>query len=106
MLFQLSRNDAENIKKEGSPKYHTYQERLLKGLDPLDNEYIDQEMNKRFEEWLKIIKKELREEILTQVREEMEEKFEEIKKECDDKYNFHLSDDDHMDIAGHGQPIV
>ena len=33
----------------------------------------------------------------------MKEKFEEIKKECDNKYNFHLSDDDHMDITGHGQ---
>ena len=29
----------------------------------------------------------------------------EIKKECDQKYDFNLlnDDDDHMDIAGHGQ---
>ena len=29
----------------------------------------------------------------------MDEKFEDIKKECDRKYDLHLSDDDHMDIA-------
>ena len=61
-------------------------------------------MDKRFEEFSKIIKKELKEEILKELRQEMDEKFEEIKKECDEKYDFNLlNDDDHMDIAGHGQ---
>ena len=55
------------MKEKRSPKYYTYQECLLKGLDPLDSKYIDQEMNKRCEEWSKIIKKELREEILKEV---------------------------------------
>ena len=45
------------------------------------------------------------EEILKELRHEMDEKFEEIKKECDQKYDFSLlnDDDDHMDIAEHGQ---
>ena len=62
-------------------------------------------MDKRFEEFSKIIKKELKEEILKELRHEMDEKFEEIKKECDQKYDFNLlnDDDDHMDIAGYGQ---
>ncbi|XBH80057.1 hypothetical protein VPH35_105882 [Triticum aestivum] len=97
-------SSSNNIKKQESPKYKTYQECLLKGLDPLDSEYIDQEMDKRFEEFSKIIKKELKEEILKELRQEIDEKFEEIKKECDEKYDFNLlNDDDHMDIAGHGQ---
>ena len=35
----------------------------------------------------------------------MDEKFEKIKIECDQKYDFNLlnDDDNHMDIAGHGQ---
>lgn len=95
---------SKNINKEESPKYQTYQECLLKGLDPLDSEYIDQELDKRFEEFSKIIKKELKEEILKELRREMDEKFEEIKSECDQKYDFNLlNDEDNMDIAGHGQ---
>lgn len=35
----------------------------------------------------------------------MNEKFEELKKEYDQKYDFNISETDHMDIAGHGQPI-
>ena len=51
------------------------------------------------------MKKELKEEILKELRHKINEKFEEIKKECDQKYYFNLlyDDDDHMDIAGHGQ---
>ena len=33
----------------------------------------------------------------------MDEKFEEIKNECDQKYDLNLLNDDNMDIAGHGQ---
>ena len=97
-------SSSKNIKKEEPPKYHTYQECLLKGIDPLDSEYIDQELDKRFEDLSKIIKKELKEEILKELREEIDEKIEEIKTEFDNKYDFHLSDGDHMDVAGHGQP--
>jgi hypothetical protein len=94
---------SKNIKDEGSPKYHTYKECLLKGIDPLDSEYIDQELDKRFEEYSKILKKELKEEILNEIRMEMDTKFEEIKKECDSKFDFNISEADQMDIAGHGQ---
>ena len=55
-------------------------------------------MDKRFEEFSKIIKKELKEEILKELRHEMDEKFEEIKNECDQRYDFNLLNDDNMDI--------
>jgi len=104
-----SKGEASSSKtpiKEGSPKYQSYQECLLKGVDPLDKEYIDQEIDKRLEELSKILKKELKEEISNELKIEIDEKFEDIKKECDNKYNFNLSDDDPMlDIAGHGQPL-
>lgn len=105
-IFKITKGESsgKNIKEEGSPKNYTYKECLLKGLDPLDSEYIDQEMDKRFEELSKIMKKELKEEILEEIRVEMKIRFEDIKKECDTKYDFHLLDEDHMDIAGHGQP--
>ena len=67
---------SKNIKEEGSPKYHTYKECLLKGIDPLDSEYIDQELDKKFEELSKIMKNELKEEILNEIRMEMDTKFE------------------------------
>jgi len=94
---------SKNIQEECPPKYHTYKECLLKGIDPLDSEYIDQELDKRFEEFSKIMKNELKEEILNEIRMEMDNKFEEIKKECDSKFDFNISEADQMDIAGHGQ---
>ena len=66
-------SSSNNIKKEESPKYLTYQECLLMGIDPLESEYIDREMDKRFEEWSKIIKKKLKEELLKESRQEIEE---------------------------------
>ena len=49
------------------------------------------------------MKKELKEEILNEIRMEMDSKIEEIKKEFDSKFDFNISEVDHMDIAGHGQ---
>lgn len=45
----------------------------------------------------------MKEEILTELRKEIDNKFEEIKKVNDERYELHLSDDDLMDIPGHGQ---
>ena len=75
----------------------------MKSTEPLDGEYIDLKINENFEESQKLLKEVLKEEILNELRLEFDEKFEELKKEYDTKYDFNLSEDDHMDIAGHGQ---
>jgi hypothetical protein len=92
-------SNSKRIKEEDSPKYETYKDCLLKGVDPLDIEYVNIKIEEKFED----SKKSLKEEILKEIRAEFDEKFEEIKKEYLTKYDFNLSDDDHMDIAGHGQ---
>jgi hypothetical protein len=92
-------SNSKRIKEEDSPKYQTYKDCLVKGVDPLDIEYVNIKIEEKFED----SKKSLKEEILKELRAEFDEKFEEIKKEYLTKYDFNLSDDDHMDIAGHGQ---
>jgi hypothetical protein len=54
----------------------TYKECLMKGVDPLDGEYID---------W------------------KLDEKFEELKKEYNAKFDISFSDEDIMKIGGQGQ---
>lgn len=107
--LKIEESSSKYVKEEISPKYKTYKECLVKGVDPLDGEYIDMKIDEKWEDiskvWKEELRKELKEEIQAELRNEINEKFEDIKKECDRKYDFHLSDDDHMDIAGHGQPI-
>lgn len=98
------------VKGEESLKYQTYKDCLIKGVDPLDSEYIDLKINEALEDASKIWKEELKEEIFKELRLELMQKFEEMKKENDlkielnlSKFDFNLSEDDHMDIAGHGQ---
>jgi hypothetical protein len=105
--LKIEESSSKYEKEEISPKYKTYKECLVKGVDPLDGEYIDMKIDEKWEDTSKVWKEELtmelKEEILKEMRLEMNIRFEEIKKECDTKDDFHLSDDDHMDIAGHGQ---
>jgi hypothetical protein len=81
----------------------TYKACLLKGVDPLNSEHIDLKINEKFEQIVKIWKEELKAEILKELQAEFNEKFEALKREYDSKYDLNFSDDDHMDIAGHGQ---
>ena len=105
LLFQVSRTDTKNIKEANSSKYQSYKECLIKGVDPLDGEYIHLNIDEKLKEVAKSKKVELKEEILKELRSEMNENFEELKKEYDQKYDFTISETDHMDIAVHGQPI-
>jgi hypothetical protein len=86
-----------------SPRYKTYKECLVKGVDPLDGEYIDMKIDEKWEDmskvWKEELKIELKEEILKELRQEI---VEEIKKEYDRRY---ISDDDHMEIAAQGPNI-
>jgi hypothetical protein len=88
---------------EESPQTLTYKACLLKGVDPLDSEHIDLKVDQKFEEIAKTWKVELKAEILKELQAEFNEKFEELKREYDSKYDMNFLDDDHMDIAGHGQ---
>lgn len=96
-------SSSKRIKEEDSPKYQTYKDCLVKGVDPLDVEYINIKIEEKLEDSKKSLKEVLKEEVLKELRLEFEEKFEDLKKEYLTKYDFNLSDDDHMDIAGHGQ---
>jgi hypothetical protein len=48
-------------------------------------------------------KKDIKEEILKEVKMEMNEKFEELKKEYNAKFDISFSDEDIMEIGGHGK---
>jgi hypothetical protein len=75
----------------------------MKGVDPLDGEYIDWKLDEKFEEISPQWKKDIKEEILKEVKMEMNEKFEELKKEYNAKFDISFSDEDIMEIGGQGQ---
>lgn len=91
-----------NTKVEGSSKKPTYKECLTKGMDPLDGEYIDWKIIENFEDASPQLKKELKEEILKELK--MIDKFEEIKKFYDEEFDVSFSDVDTVDMGSHGQP--
>jgi putative sterol carrier protein len=81
----------------------TYKECLMKGVDPLDGEYIDWKLDEKFEEISPHWKNDIKEEIVKEVKMEMNEKFEELKKEYNAKFDISFSDEDIIEIGGHGQ---
>ena len=118
----MQQNTPINTKEEGSNK-PSYKKSSQKEIDPLDGEYLDWKIIEKFEsispEWKKEIKsqiiqelkEELKNQILNELKEEMQEKFECLKKEFNDKYDFPMVDDameddkneDNMDIRGYSQ---
>ena len=101
-----------NIKEEGMSSKKTYKECLIRGVDPLDSEYIDIKLQERYDQILPEWKKELKQEILTELKVEMTECFEKMKKEYESKYDIdQFLNDDSMDIVekedirGHGQSM-
>jgi hypothetical protein len=105
--FKMAKNkkvsassSSVNIKKP------TYKECLIKGVDPLDGEYIDWKLDEKFETISPQWKKDIKEEILKEVKKEMQEKFEELKKEYNAKCEISFSDEETMmDIGGHYQKV-
>jgi len=101
------------MRKQVHPKKKSYKECLIKGVDPLDGEYIEWKLEEKFEKISPEWKKELKEEILSELHKELKEKFDNMKKEYDDKYyidNFFEEDkmdtgsvEEKIDIGGHGQ---
>ena len=92
-----------NIKEEGPTKKLTYKECLTKGLDPLDSEYIDLMINEKFAEVSTQWKKDVKEENFKELKQELNEKLEALKKAYHEHFEIDFSDDDTMDISGHGQ---
>jgi hypothetical protein len=70
-----------DIKKEEVLNKPIYKECLMKGVDPLDAEYIDWKLDEKFKVISPQWKKDIKEEILMEVKMEMNEKFEELKKD-------------------------
>jgi hypothetical protein len=92
-----------DIKKEEVLNKLVYKECLMKGVDPLDGEYIDWKLDEKFEVISPQWKKDIKEEILMEVKMEMNKKFEELKKEYNAKFDISFSDEDIMNVGGHGQ---
>jgi hypothetical protein len=92
-----------DIKKEEVLNKPTYKECLMKGVDPLDGEYIDCKLDENFEVISPQWKKDIKEEILKEVKIKINENFEELKKEYNTKFDILFLDEDIMKIGGHGQ---
>jgi hypothetical protein len=72
-------------------------------VDPLDGEYIDWKLDEKIEAISPQWNEDIKEEILKEVKMEIHENFEELKKEYNAKFEISISDEDIMDIGGHGQ---
>lgn len=91
-----------DIKDEGTSSKKSYKECLTKGVDPLDGEYIDWKLQETLEKLAPLWKKNIKEEILKELRKEMKEQFDNMKKEYDEKYDINnFLDDDTMEIGSH-----
>jgi hypothetical protein len=75
----------------------------MNDVDPLDSEYIDWKLDEKFKEISPQWKKDIKEEILKKVKMEMNEIIEEMKKEYNAKFDISFSDEDIIEIGGHGQ---
>jgi hypothetical protein len=75
----------------------------MKGVDPLDGEYIDWKLHEKFEKIPPQWRKDIKDEILKEVKMEMNENFEELKKEYNAKFDISFLDEDIMKIGRHEQ---
>jgi len=105
-----------NIREEGSSRPHTYKEAEKKDIDPLNEEYVNTKIKEKLETMTLQWKKDIKEEILQEIKGEIDAKFENImkdyevniKKDYESKMNIQISDydendDEMLDIRGHGQ---
>ena len=87
---------SKKPKEEESPKYDSYKQCLIKGVDPLDGEYIDLKIDEKMAEARNIIKEEIKEVVLKELQAELFEKFYQLKKENEDKLKDLREDYDFM----------
>ena len=76
---------SKKPKEEELLKYGSYKQCLVKGVDPLDGEYIDQKIDEKMEEAKKSIISEIKEQVLREVRVEVTEKIYELKKQYEEE---------------------
>ena len=112
-----------NMQEAGSSKVPTYKDAVKKEAEFFNEEYVQKRIKEKFEAIIPHLKKNIKEDVLQEVRLEINEKFqaikqeyaenikrdyeEYIKKDYDSKMNIVISDednDDMLDIRGHGQP--
>jgi hypothetical protein len=108
-MFRMTKNKKVSasssildIKKEEALNKPTYKECLMKGVDPLDGEYIDWKLDEKCEAISPQCKNDIKEEILKKIKMEINENFEELKKKYNVKFDISFSDEDIMDTSGHG----
>jgi hypothetical protein len=78
----------------------------MNDVDLLDGEYIYiyiLEVGRKFEVISPQWKKDVKEEIIKEIKMEMNEKIEDLKKEYNAKFDISFSDEDIMDVGGYGQ---
>ena len=97
-----------NIREDGPSKIPTYKDAVKK--EALNEEYIEKKIKERLDSIIPRLKKDIKEEVWQEVKHEIKENFdaikkdneENIKKDYDSKMNIPISDDDMLDIRGHG----
>ena len=105
-----------NIREDEPSRPHTYKEAEKKDIDPLNEEYVNTKIKEKLETMTLQWKKDIKEEILQEIKGEIDAKFENImkdyevniKKDYESKMNIQISDydendDEMLDIRGHGQ---
>ncbi|KAJ1259419.1 hypothetical protein BS78_10G153700 [Paspalum vaginatum] len=95
---------SSGLKEDRMAKKGIYKECPNKGMDPMDGQYIYMKIAQKFKimspEW----KKNIKEEIMIELKRELYNKFEEMKREYDAKIDISLSSsEDNDDIVGHNQ---
>ena len=100
-----------NIQEDGPSRVATYKDIVKNEVEVSNEEYIEKRIKEKLDSTIPQLKKDMKEEIMREVRHEIEEDFEYIKKDYEEnikkdydlKMNIPISDDDMLDIGGHGQ---
>ena len=98
-----------NIREDGPSRIPTYKDAVKK--EASNEEYVEKKIKERLDSIIPQLKKDIKEEIWQEVKHEIKENFdaikkdyeENIKKDYESKMNMPISDDDMLDIRGHGQ---
>ena len=98
-----------NIKEEGPSKIPTY--KVVVKKEASNEEYVEKKIKERLDSIIPQLKKDIKEEVWQEVKHKIKENIDSIKKDYEknikkdyeSKMNMPISDDDMLDIRGHGQ---
>lgn len=99
-----------NIQEDGPSKIPTYKD-VVKNISEISNDDIEKRIREKLDLIVPQLKKDIKEEVMREVKHEIQQNMESIKndyeenikKDYDLKMNVPVSDDDMLDIGGHGQ---